>query len=133
MMTHGSLTAKVVLRWILAGFFVCIGVNQFRMFDGYTEMVPYWMPWPAAVTVITGACKILGGICLLVPRLRNAAGIGLITLLVVMFPANLHVALLGHMPGYGFSPFILWLRIPFQAVLVAWIFWVAPREPRPAA
>ena len=61
-MTPGRLTAKIVLRWILAGFFVCVGVNQFRMFDGYAEMVPFWMPWPAAVTGITaGVCPDTGG------------------------------------------------------------------------
>ena len=83
------------------------------------------------MNAIAGACEILGGIGLFIPRLRMAAGWGLIALLVAVFPANLHVALMGRMPGFGFSPAILWLRLPFQAVFVAWVAWVAiAGEPR---
>jgi len=83
------------------------------------------------LNAIAGACEILGGIGLFIPRLRMAAGWGLIALLVAVFPANLHVALMGRMPGFGFSPAILWLRLPFQAVFVAWVAWVAiAGEPR---
>jgi uncharacterized membrane protein len=44
---------------------------------------------------------------------------------VAVFPANLHVALMGRMPGFAFSPLTLWLRLPLQAVLVAWVYFAA--------
>ena len=112
-------------RWLLATFFVAAGANHFRTPEIYLGMMPPWLPWPAALQAVAGAAEILGGIGLLVPRTRRAAGWGLIALLVAIFPANLHVALAGRMPGFDFSPLTLWLRLPFQAVFIAWVWWVA--------
>jgi uncharacterized membrane protein len=117
--------ARTIFRWFLAAFFIVAGMNHFRMPSVYVAMIPPWLPWPYALNAIAGACEILGGIGVLLPSLRCAAGWGLIGLLVAVFPANLHVALMGHMPGFAYSPLTLWLRLPFQAVFIAWVAWVA--------
>jgi uncharacterized membrane protein len=116
---------RITWRWILAAFFILAGMNHFRMTAVYVSMIPPWLPWPSGLNLIAGVCEILGGIGVLLPQVRCAAGWGLIALLVAVFPANLHVALLGHMPGTSFTPAVLWLRLPFQAVLIAWVAWVA--------
>ena len=121
------------LRWVLAGFFIVAGANHFRSPQVYLGMMPPWVPWPEGMNAISGAAEILGGVGLLWPwerpwareRVRRAAGWGLLALLVAVFPANLHVALQGNMPGFGFSPEVLWWRLPFQAVLMVWVWWVA--------
>jgi len=115
---------------VLAVFFVLAGINHFRMPATYLGMMPHWLPWPSRLSAIAGTCEIIGGVGILVPRLRRAAGWGLIALLVAVFPANVNVALMGRMPGYGFSPLTLWLRLPVQAVLIAWVAWVALAEGR---
>ena len=46
-------------------------------------------------------------------------------LLIAIFPANLHVAIQGRMPGLDVSPAVLWLRLPLQAVFIAAVAWVA--------
>jgi len=113
------------LRVLLAAFFILAGANHFRMPGLYLGMMPPWVPWPSGLSAVAGACEILGGIGVLIPRLRVAAGWGLVALLVAVFPANLHVALLGRMPGLSVSPATLWARLPFQAVLIAWAYWAA--------
>jgi uncharacterized membrane protein len=124
--------ARVAFRWLLALFFVAAGTNHFRVPGTYVAMIPPWMPWPEGLNLIAGVCELMGGIGVLLPPVRIIAGWGLIALLVAVFPANLHVALLGHMPGFGFSRAILWLRLPFQAVLIAWVAWAAiAEEPGP--
>jgi uncharacterized membrane protein len=125
---------RTLFRWLLAAFFIAAGINHFRRPALYFAMIPPWLPWPALLNAISGACEVLGGIGVLLPFLRRAAGWGLIALLVAVFPANLHVALMGHMPGFSFSRETLWLRLPFQAVFIAWIAWVAiweGRDPQP--
>jgi uncharacterized membrane protein len=117
-----------ILRYLLAAFFVVAGLNHFRMPATYLAMMPEWVPDPNLVNIISGACEVLGGIGILIPKLRIAAGWGLIALMVAVLPANLHVALLGRMPGFNVSATVLWLRIPFQAVFIAWIAWVAIAE-----
>jgi uncharacterized membrane protein len=122
------LRVRKFFRYLLAAFFVVAGLNHFRMPATYLAMMPEWVPAPNLVNIISGTCEVLGGIGILIPKLRIAAGWGLIALMVAVFPANLHVALLGRMPGFSFSPTVLWLRLPFQAVFIAWIAWVAIAE-----
>jgi uncharacterized membrane protein len=119
---------RSIFRWVLAVFFVAAGANHFRSPAIYLGMIPHWLPWPEGLNAISGACEILGGVGILIPRVRMAAGWGLIALLVAVFPANLHVALMGRMPGTDYSATTLWLRLPFQAVFVAGVAWVSISE-----
>ena len=114
---------QLIFRILLAAFFVVAGANHFRTPPLYLGMMPPWLPWPLALVYISGAAEILGGIGALVPFVRRFSGWGLIALLIVVFPANLHVAMQGHMPGFDFSPLTLWLRLPMQLVLMAWVWW----------
>jgi uncharacterized membrane protein len=120
---HSHRTAKIV-RWILAVFFVAAGANHFRSPETYLGMMPAWLPAPLTVNAVAGVAEILGGLGLVVPPTRRFAAWGLIALLVAVFPANVHVALLGHMPGFNFSPTVLWLRLPFQGVFIVGVWWV---------
>jgi uncharacterized membrane protein len=73
--------ARTTLRWALAVFFVVAGLNHFRAPGMYAAMMPPSLPLPSALIAISGACEVLGGIGILVPRTRRAAGWGLIALL----------------------------------------------------
>jgi uncharacterized membrane protein len=122
--------ARAVFRWLLAAFFIAAGINHFRMPVVYIAMIPPWLPWPAGLNLIAGVCELMGGIGVLLPSVRIVAGWGLIALLIAVFPANLHVALMGHMPGYAYSQAALWLRLPLQGVLIAWVAWAAIADGR---
>lgn len=115
-------------RWLLAAFFLVAGANHFRVPQVYLGMMPSALPWPQAFNDLSGAAEMLGGLGVLLPATRRWAGWGLIALLVAVFPANVHVALRGRMPGFDFSPLTLWLRLPFQALFIAWVWWVALRR-----
>lgn len=116
-MTAGR-TISLVL---LATFFVLAGVNHFVHPQAYLKMIPPYVPFPRAMNVISGAAEIIGGIAVLVPRLRRAAGWWLIALLLAVFPANLHVALHGW-GGVKIPAWILWARLPLQIALIAWVY-----------
>ena len=122
-MTHSR--KQTAARWVLAVFFILAGVNHFLAPEIYLGMMPAWLPAKEAANLISGAAEIAGGLGLLIPQLRRPAAWGLIALLVLIFPANVQVALQGHMPGLdGTPPWLLWLRLPFQAVFIAWVWWV---------
>jgi uncharacterized membrane protein len=117
-----------IFRWLAALFFVVAGVNHFRQPEIYLGMMPPALPWPEALNYISGAAEILGGLGLLLACTRRLAAWGLLALLVAVFPANLHVALQGEMPGLEVSALTLWLRLPFQLVFMAWVWWVGLRD-----
>jgi len=122
---------KSAARWVLALFFIIAGVNHFLAPEIYLGMMPPWLPFKEAANLISGAAEIAGGLGLLLPRFRRAAAWGLIALLIAVFPANIQVALQGSMPGLeNAPPALLWLRLLFQPVFIAWVWWVGlKREP----
>ncbi len=116
---------RIFLRWLGAVFFIVAGLNHFRHPELYLGMMPPALPWPEALNYLSGAAETLGGVGLLIVRLRRLAGWGLLALLLAVFPANIYVAIKGSMPGLDVSPLALWLRLPFQFVFMAWVWWVS--------
>lgn len=115
---------RIVALYLLAAFFIGAGVLHFVVPDAYLPMVPPYLPAPLALVYLSGAAEIAGGVGVLVPRLRRAAGWGLIALLVAVFPANIHIAM-NDIPVAGRD--VPWwghvIRLPFQLVFIAWVAW----------
>ena len=118
---------------LLATGFVLAGANHFRAPDLYLPLMPGWLPWHRPLIAISGAAEILGGVGLAFPATRRLAGWWLIALLAAVFPANVHM-LIHDVPlgGNHLPAWLLWLRLPLQPLLMAWIWWGAkktmPRE-----
>jgi uncharacterized membrane protein len=114
------MTASCVL---LAVVMVAAGVMHFVAPKAYARTVPRSLPVPGALVAISGVCEILGGLGLLVAQTRPWAAWGLIALFVAVFPANVNMAV--NRIGFGRKPppaWLLWARLPLQAVLIAWAY-----------
>lgn len=106
-------------RSLCALFFVAAGVAHFINPQFYLAMMPAWIPAHGLMVQLSGVAEILGGIGLLMPRLRKTAGFGLILLLVAVFPANVQMLLNARASG---SPeLLLWARLPLQIVFIWWV------------
>lgn len=120
---------RAVLRWLASLVFVTIGVLHFTNPGGFVPIVPPALPAPLVLVYLSGAAEIAGGVGLLVPCLRRAAGIGLLLLLVAVFPANIYMAVAEvSLPDTDIPQWALWVRLPFQFVFMAWV-WFVMREP----
>lgn len=113
--------------WAMAGFYVFAGFNHLINPGFYVAIVPPDLPNPEWINVISGLAEIVLGVFLLEPRVRVFAAWGIIALLVAVFPANLYVAtenigLPGGEPGTG-NGIVNWVRLPFQALFIAWAWW----------
>lgn len=84
--------------------------------------VPSVFSRPELMVGITGVLEVLGAIGLLVPATRDFAGIGLILLLVALFPANVAAAR-KQVPLRGKPPTPLALRLFLQLVFVGTTWW----------
>jgi uncharacterized membrane protein len=121
---------KITLRALAAAFFVVAGLNHFHNPKFYRSIIPPEFPDPKLLVIVSGVCEIAGGVGLLVRPLRQAAGWGLIALLIAVFPANIFMALSpDRFPELHLSRWMLWLRLPMQGVLIVWIWFVALGQP----
>ncbi len=118
---------KTALRLLVAVAMVAVGVLHFVHPEGFVRIVPAYLPAPLALVLISGAAEILGGLGLLIPRTRHLAAWGLVALYIAVFPANLNMAI--HHISLGDAPipvdklWLLWLRLPFQALFIALAYW----------
>ena len=113
--------------------FLATGTAHFVIPDFFVGIVPPGLPNPAALVLVSGGAEILGGLGMLWRRSRRAAGVGLVALLIAVFPANVQMLLMaraGDVPAW--TELLLWLRLPFQAVIIAWV-WLVTRPARPEA
>jgi uncharacterized membrane protein len=118
-----------ILRLLLAVFFIAAGVSHFVSPGSYLAIMPASLPWPAALVFISGVAEIAGGAGVLFERTRRTAAVGLIILLVAVFPANVHAAQDGmNLSGWIVPPWVLWLRLPLQGVLIAWVYFVGWKD-----
>jgi len=115
---------KSTLKILFALFFLGSGINHFLRTGFYLRMMPPYLPLHLELVQISGVAEIVLGVLLLIPRTSAAAAWGLIALLVAVFPANMQMAL--HPDTFPeFRPAVLLMRLPLQAVFIAWSFWYA--------
>ncbi len=108
----------------LSVFFIVAGANHFVSPQIYLKIMPDYLPWPLTLVYVSGFFEVLGGVGLAMPRLRRAAGWGVIALLVAVFPAN--VDMLIHADQFpAIPPWALVSRLPLQGVLMAWVWWAS--------
>lgn len=118
----------------LAAAMVFAGVSHWLMPTPFIQHIPPFIPFAEAVVLLSGVVEVALGAALLArPPWRARAGVTLAAYLVAVFPANVYVALAGiDVVGQpdGWYP---WLRLPLQAVFIAWALWSTGWRPRRTA
>jgi uncharacterized membrane protein len=114
---------RVALRWLLAGVMVLVGILHFATPQFFVNIVPDYLPAHAALVMVSGVFEIGGGLGLLVARVRRLASFGLVALYIAVFPANVNMVVHPELGG-NVPLWLLWARLPLQAVLIALALWV---------
>jgi uncharacterized membrane protein len=120
----GFRDARGRMRWIMSLIYVGFGALHIVAAKAFLPIMPPILPFPEAIVLFTGACEIAGGIGLVVPATRRAAGVALAIYAVCVFPANLYHAF-GHVnvPDLPSSWWYHGPRLLFQPVFVWWALW----------
>ena len=112
------------LRVLMGLLFILAGLMHFVRQQFYLDIMPPYLPYHHELVYISGVFEILGGIGVLIPRVRSLSGYGLIALLIAVFPANIYM-LTHNIEVVGFTRFtyLLILRLPLQLIFIAWVYW----------
>lgn len=105
-----------VFLWFAIG-----GVAHFAATSLEMSIVPPYIPWPRAVVWVSGVLELLGAAGLLFSATRRIAGWGLFLLTLAVTPANIYM--LQRHDLFAIPVWILALRLPLQAALLALIVW----------
>jgi uncharacterized membrane protein len=134
-------TARAIMRWILAAFFVAAGVAHLAVPAVLVSITPDWVPFKPQVIFVTGLCELAGAAALVADdisrmifsenrsprfgitlrRLRIWAGIALAIYAVAVWPANFKHAF-DHIdiPHVASSWWYHAPRLALQPVIVWW-------------
>lgn len=111
-------------RFGLATAMVVAGAAHWLLPAPFLQHLPPWVPAAEVLILLSGGVEVALGLALLLrPPWRRWSGLALAAYLIAVFPANVYVALaevdVDGQPG-GLYP---WLRLPLQALFVAWALW----------
>ena len=105
----------------LAVFFIYFGIDHFVNVEFYLSIMPPAFPMHLEAVYISGLFEILGGVCVLMPSLRRIAGLGLIALLISVYPANIYMAITPEaFPEISIE--LLYFRLPLQFLFIYWAY-----------
>jgi uncharacterized membrane protein len=117
---------KLILAFVFLWFFIG-GIAHFAFTHVEMVIIPPAFPDHRFLVLISGVFELLGAFGLLFRVTRSAAGWGLLLLTAAVTPANFHMW--QHAANYPSIPYwALTLRLPFQVVLMAGIWWSTRKE-----
>ena len=129
----GAHRSHTVGAGLFALFMVAAGVAHFVNPGFYLRIMPPWLPWHEELIWLSGVCEVVAGVLVAIPRTRRLGGLFAIAVLLGVFPANVWMAVDSsvwpEVPIWA-----RWGRLPLQALLIYWAWWVdaAPgRDPAP--
>ena len=112
---------KSFLIIISSIFYVIVGIKHFIEPEYFLSIVPPYLPCHLELVYISGLFEILFGLLILFPKYRYYGAIGLILLLIAVFPANIYLAQSKEaQEAIGATQEIATWRLPIQGVLI-WI------------
>ncbi len=107
----------------MGALYIVAGTGHFIATRIYESIMPDYLPAHYMLVIVSGVAEIAGGIGVLVPATRRAAGWGIILLLIAVMPAN--IWMVQRPERYPAIPlWALWLRLPLQLLLIWWAWQV---------
>jgi len=112
---------KKVLLFAFSIFFIGAGLDHLVNPEFYLSIMPPIFPMHSEAVLISGVLEIVGGIAVLMPVLRRAAGWGIFVLLIAVYPANIYMALYPELfPSIHLG--VLYFRLPLQFLFLYWAY-----------
>lgn len=115
---------KNITIYSLGLFYLFIGIKHFTNLDFFLIIVPPYIPFPEFMVYTSGIFEILFGFLLILKNTRKYAALGLIFLLIAVFPANIYLFKSDIAQNiYNITRQQALIRLPFQIPLILIAYW----------
>ena len=117
--------AKYILIIISSIFYVIVGIKHFIDPNFFLAIVPPYLPCHLELVYISGLFEILFGVMILFPKYRYWGSVGLIILLIAVFPANIYLFMSEEAQrAIGATQEIATWRLPVQGIFILIAYWI---------
>ena len=113
-------TIKLISLLMMSAIYCFAGFSHFRKPNIFLKITPKWVPYPEKINIAVGAIEVILGIALLFSMTRNYAAMGIIALLIAVFPANIYHFQQARRNKKHIIPTLI--RLPVQALLIYWAY-----------
>lgn len=117
--------AKYILIIISSIFYIIVGIKHFIDPNFFLAIVPPYLPYHLELVYISGLFEILFGVMILFPKYRYWGSVGLILLLIAVFPANIYLfQSVEAQKAIGATQEIATWRLPVQGIFILVAYWI---------
>ena len=117
--------AKYILIIISSIFYVLVGIKHYIDPNFFLAIVPPYLPYHLELVYISGLFEILFGVMILFPKYRYWGSVGLILLLIAVFPANIYLfQSVEAQRAIGATQEIATWRLPVQGIFILVAYWI---------
>jgi len=117
--------AKYILIILSSIFYVLVGIKHFIDPNFFLAIVPPYLPYHLELVYISGIFEILFGVMILFPKYRYWGSVGLILLLIAVFPANIYLfQSVEAQKAIGATQEIATWRLPVQGIFILVAYWI---------
>jgi uncharacterized membrane protein len=113
-------TLTLISLILMSAIYCFAGMMHFIKPKIFLSITPKWVPSPEKVNLIVGAIEVVLGVALLFSATRSYAAIGIISLLIAVFPANVNHYQKARRNGKGVL--VTLIRLPIQLLLIYWAY-----------
>ena len=115
---------KSITVYSLALLYGVVGVKHFTDLDFFLVIIPPYLPYPELLVYVSGFFEILFGVLLIPAKTRKYASLGLVVLLIAVFPANIYLFNSEIAQNiYGINRQFALIRLPYQIPLIVIAYW----------
>mgnify|MGYP006118412263 CR=1 FL=1 len=104
----------------MALFYLFAGISHFKNPTFFIKITPKWVYKPKTVNILIGVIELILATGLVFNFTRSLAAIGIIVLLILVFPANIYHFQLSLQNKRNIS--LTFLRLPIQLLLIYWAY-----------
>lgn len=113
-------TPQSISLVLMSALYLLAGISHFIQPRFFLKIIPKWVPYPELTNFVVGAVEVLLGMALWVSEIRSYAAMGVILLLLAVFPANVYHFQKARRKGQHVAATAI--RLPFQALLIYWAY-----------